>query len=70
MPSALSPLLGSFCRDMIIILDALSLDWSVTPSDGYLIRLKAGKRSLLLFGTLVSRHRKYSDKYGNTLKSS
>ncbi|ESQ48194.1 hypothetical protein EUTSA_v10019950mg [Eutrema salsugineum] len=62
MPSAMSPLLGSFCRDMIRILDTLSFDWSVNPSDGYLIRLKAGKRSLLLFGTLVSRHRKYSDK--------
>ncbi|KAF2548202.1 hypothetical protein F2Q70_00023247 [Brassica cretica] len=62
MPSALSPLLGSFCRDMIRILDSLSFDWSVTPSDGYLLRLKTGKRSLLLFGTLVSRHRKYSDK--------
>ncbi|KAG7582298.1 hypothetical protein ISN44_As08g019060 [Arabidopsis suecica] len=62
MPSALSPLLGSFCRDMIRILDSLSFDWSVTPSDGYLIRSKAGKISLLLFGTLVSRHRKYSDK--------
>ncbi|KFK39068.1 hypothetical protein AALP_AA3G196700 [Arabis alpina] len=62
MPSALSPLLGSFCRDMLRILDSLSFDWSVTPSDGYLIRLKAAKRSLLLFGTLVSRHRKYSDK--------
>uniref|UniRef100_A0A1J3IUD6 Importin beta-like SAD2-like protein n=1 Tax=Noccaea caerulescens TaxID=107243 RepID=A0A1J3IUD6_NOCCA len=62
MPSALSPLLGSFCQDMIRILDSLSFDWSVTPSDGYLLRLKAAKRSLLLFGTLVSRHRKYSDK--------
>ncbi|KAF8089450.1 hypothetical protein N665_0505s0002 [Sinapis alba] len=62
MPSALSPLLGSFCRDMIRILDSLSFDWSVTPSDGYLLRLKTGKRSLLLFGTLVSRHRKYCDK--------
>ncbi|CAH2053475.1 unnamed protein product [Thlaspi arvense] len=62
MPSAISPLLGSLCRDMIRILDSLSFDWSVTPSDGYLMRLKAGKRSLLLFGTLVSRHRRYSDK--------
>ncbi|XP_010465777.1 PREDICTED: uncharacterized protein LOC104746078 isoform X1 [Camelina sativa] len=62
MPSDLSPLLGSFCRDMIRILDSLSFDWSVSRSDGYLIRSKAGKRSLLLFGTLVSRHRKYSDK--------
>ncbi|XP_023642078.1 uncharacterized protein LOC17893252 [Capsella rubella] len=62
MSSALSPLLSSFSRDMIRILDSLSFDWSVTPSDGNLMRLKAGKRSLLLFGTLVSRHRKYSDK--------
>ncbi|RID63443.1 hypothetical protein BRARA_E02452 [Brassica rapa] len=62
MPSTLSHLLGSFCGDMIRILDSLSFDWSVTPSDGYLLRLKTGKRSLLLFGTLVSRHRKYSDK--------
>ncbi|CAN8270232.1 unnamed protein product [Cochlearia groenlandica] len=70
MPSTLPPLLGSFSRDMIRGLDSLHFDWNVTYSEGYLIRLKAGKRSLRLFGTLVTRHRKYSDKYANTLKSS
>ncbi|KAG7995708.1 hypothetical protein I3843_01G123200 [Carya illinoinensis] len=62
MPSALAPLLPSFCRDLIAILGSLSFECSVTIEDGYLMRLKTGKRSLLIFCAIISRHRKYSDK--------
>ncbi|KAF5464846.1 hypothetical protein F2P56_014895 [Juglans regia] len=62
MPSALAPLLPSFCRDLIAILGSLSFECSVTIEDGYLMRLKTGKRSLLIFCAFISRHRKYSDK--------
>lgn len=62
MPSALVPLLPSFCHDLIGILHSLSFDGLVTPENGYLLRLKTGKRSLRIFCTLITRHRKYSDK--------
>ncbi|BBG94282.1 ARM repeat superfamily protein [Prunus dulcis] len=62
MPSALVPLLPSFCHDLIAILGSLSFDCLVTPQNGYLRRLKTGKRSLLIFCTLITRHRKHSDK--------
>lgn len=62
MPSALVPLLPSFCHDLIAILSSLSFDSMVTPQNGYLMRLKTGKRSLLIFCTLITRHRKHSDK--------
>ncbi|CAN6548395.1 unnamed protein product [Malus baccata var. baccata] len=62
MPSALVPLLPSFCHDLIAILSSLSFDSVVTPQNGYLTRLKTGKRSLLIFCTLITRHRKHSDK--------
>ncbi|BFG14847.1 hypothetical protein CerSpe_011210 [Prunus speciosa] len=62
MPSALVPLLPSFCHDLIAILGSLSFDCLVTPQNGYLMRLKTGKRSLLIFCTLITRHRKHSDK--------
>ncbi|XP_019464240.1 PREDICTED: importin beta-like SAD2 homolog isoform X1 [Lupinus angustifolius] len=62
MPSALVPLLPSFCRDLISILGSLSFDGAVSQEDGYLTRLKIGKRSLLIFSALVTRHRKHSDK--------
>lgn len=62
MPSTLAPLLPSLCRDLICIVGSLSLDCSVTVNDGYLMRLKTGKRSLLIFCAFISRHRKYSDK--------
>lgn len=62
MPSALAPHMASFCRDLIEILDSLTFD-SVAPSGNeYLQRLKAGKRSLLIFCALITRHRKHSDK--------
>ncbi|XP_057959016.1 importin beta-like SAD2 homolog [Malania oleifera] len=62
MPSALAPLLPSFCRDLFGILGSLSFDNMPTLEDGYILRLKTGKRSLLVFRALVTRHRKNSDK--------
>ncbi|KAL6008753.1 hypothetical protein ACLOJK_021979 [Asimina triloba] len=55
-----SPLLPSLCQDLIAILDSLTLD-GTAPEDVYLIRLKSGKRSLLIFCALVTRHRKHAD---------
>lgn len=62
MPSALASLLPSFCRDLFGILGSLSFSDTVISDDGYLLRLKTGKRSLLIFCALITRHRKYSDK--------
>ena len=62
MPSTLAPLLPSFCRDLISILGSLSFNCPVTEDDVYFTRLKTGKRSLLIFSALVTRHRKHSDK--------
>uniref|UniRef100_A0A5B7BY10 Importin N-terminal domain-containing protein n=1 Tax=Davidia involucrata TaxID=16924 RepID=A0A5B7BY10_DAVIN len=62
MPSALVPLLPSLCRDLFGILSSLSFDGTLTLEDGYMLRLKTGKRSLLIFCALVTRHRKFSDK--------
>ncbi|KAL5849056.1 hypothetical protein ACOSQ4_007069 [Xanthoceras sorbifolium] len=62
MPSALAPQLPSFCHNLIAILGSLKFDYGVTLKDGYVLRLKTAKRSLLIFCALVTRHRKYSDK--------
>ncbi|XP_004508096.1 uncharacterized protein [Cicer arietinum] len=62
MPSTLAPLLPSLSQDLMSILSSLSFDCSVTQEDVYLTRLKSGKRSLLIFSSLVTRHRKHSDK--------
>ncbi|XP_068662047.1 importin beta-like SAD2 homolog isoform X2 [Aristolochia californica] len=59
MPSALVPLLIPFCQDLIRILDSLKLE-APSPQDSIL--LKAGKRSLLIFCALVTRHRKNLDR--------
>uniref|UniRef100_A0A2P2KMN0 Importin N-terminal domain-containing protein n=2 Tax=Rhizophora mucronata TaxID=61149 RepID=A0A2P2KMN0_RHIMU len=61
MPSALVPLLPMICHNLIELLGSLSFD-TVALEDGYNLRLKAGKRSLLIFCALVTRHRKFSDK--------
>lgn len=63
MPSALAPHVPSFCQNLIAILGSLSFDGSLSLGDDYLLRMKTGKRSLLIFCSLVTRHRKYSDKY-------
>ncbi|CAK8563851.1 unnamed protein product [Lathyrus sativus] len=62
MPLTLAPLLNSFSRDLMSILSSLSFDYTVTQEDVYLTRWKSGKRSLLIFSSLVTRHRKHSDK--------
>ncbi len=62
MPSTLAPVLPSLCRDLIAILGSLSFDCAVNMEDGYLMRLKTGKRSLLIFCAFISRHQKHSDK--------
>ncbi|KAI9195873.1 hypothetical protein LWI28_018945 [Acer negundo] len=62
MSSALAPQLPSFCHNLVAILGSLKFDYGVTLNDGYVLRLKTAKRSLLIFCALVTRHRKYSDK--------
>ncbi|XP_065863906.1 importin beta-like SAD2 homolog [Euphorbia lathyris] len=62
MPSVLVPFLPPLCRDLIGLLDSLSFLHGDTLEDGYILRMKSGKRSLLIFSALVTRHRKYSDK--------
>ncbi|KAI3707610.1 hypothetical protein L6452_26236 [Arctium lappa] len=62
MPSALVPLLPSLCRDLIHILHSLRFQDYGSFEDGYMPRLKTGKRSLLIFCALITRHRKFSDK--------
>ncbi|KAL8151290.1 hypothetical protein V2J09_021098 [Rumex salicifolius] len=62
MPSALSPLLSSFCGDLYAILDSLSIDKMLSSEDAWQVRVKMGKRSLLIFCFLITRHRKYCDK--------
>ncbi|XP_015944961.1 importin beta-like SAD2 homolog [Arachis duranensis] len=62
MPPTLIPLLPSFCCDLIAILGSLRFDDPVAEEDVYFTRLKTGKRSLLIFSALVTRHRKHSDK--------
>ncbi|RZR79893.1 hypothetical protein BHM03_00005745 [Ensete ventricosum] len=60
MPSALGPILHSFCHDLFRILDSLSLDGA--SDDGSLLRLKIAKRGLIIFSALVTRHRKHVDR--------
>ncbi|KAH9624051.1 hypothetical protein KSS87_019120 [Heliosperma pusillum] len=62
MPSPVVHLLPSFCFDLCGILNSLSLEDSVPSEGNQLVRLKSGKRILLIFCALVTRHRKYSDK--------
>ncbi|XP_038723827.1 uncharacterized protein LOC120015460 isoform X2 [Tripterygium wilfordii] len=62
MPSALAPNLPSLCCNLIRILDSLSCNVGPTLEDGHLLRLRVGKRSLLIFCALVTRHLKYSNK--------
>ncbi|CAN4112732.1 unnamed protein product [Withania somnifera] len=62
MPSALAPLLPSICQDLKRILNSLNFDGGLTCKDGYSLRMKTAKRSLLIFCALVSRHRKFADK--------
>ncbi|GAB4859023.1 hypothetical protein Ancab_010491 [Ancistrocladus abbreviatus] len=62
MPSALAPVLYSFCSDLYGILDTLNFEQEISSEVSWTVRLKSGKRILLIFCVLVSRQRKYSDK--------
>ena len=61
MPSSMKQILPSFCKDMFRLLD--SLDFNTPPEDAATTRLKIAKRCLIIFCTLVTRHRKHADKY-------
>ncbi|KAI3993351.1 hypothetical protein MKX01_010094 [Papaver californicum] len=61
MPVDLIPLLPSFCLDIFRVLDSFSFN-GTSLEDGYLLRLKTGKRSLQILCVLVTRHRKHTDK--------
>jgi hypothetical protein len=61
MPSGVKQILPSFCKDMFRLLD--SLDFNSPPEDADTTRLKIAKRCLIIFCTLVTRHRKHADKY-------
>nr|XP_043608591.1 importin beta-like SAD2 homolog [Erigeron canadensis] len=62
MPSVLVPLLSSLCQDLIRILHSIRFEDCGSSEDGHTLRLKTGKRSLLIFCALITRHRKFSDK--------
>ncbi|KAL6654520.1 hypothetical protein ACP70R_007985 [Stipagrostis hirtigluma subsp. patula] len=59
MPSRVKQILPSLCRDMFRILDSLNLNRH--PEDGSTMKLKIAKRCLIIFCTLVTRHRKHAD---------
>ncbi|XP_057524952.1 importin beta-like SAD2 homolog isoform X3 [Amaranthus tricolor] len=62
MPTSLAPLLPSFCGDLCDLLESLGLEESVSSDGSQQMRLKTGKRLLLICSALVTRHRKHSDK--------
>lgn len=62
MPSSLVPLLPSLTHDLIHVIHSLKFQDYGSYEDGWMMRLKTGKRSLLIFCALITRHRKFSDK--------
>ncbi|KAG9144523.1 hypothetical protein Leryth_010748 [Lithospermum erythrorhizon] len=62
MPLALVPLLHSLCHDLTRLLNCLCFDGDATHEDKQSQMFKAGKRSLIIFCTFVTRHRKFTDK--------
>ncbi|XP_022844600.1 uncharacterized protein LOC111367768 isoform X2 [Olea europaea var. sylvestris] len=62
MPSALAPFLPSLCSDLFKILSSITLEGGEAFVEGQTLRRKTGKRGLLIFCALVTRHRKFSDK--------
>ncbi|XP_021751943.1 uncharacterized protein LOC110717528 [Chenopodium quinoa] len=62
MPTSVATLLPSFSGDLCGLLQTLNLEDSVSSEGSQQVRLKTGKRILLMFCALVTRHRKYSDK--------
>lgn len=61
MPSALIPSLASWNQDFLALLDSITLDNPIEEAEQF--RLKVGKRCLQIFSTLVTRHRKHTDKF-------
>lgn len=61
MPSSLIPSLASWCLGFIHLLDSLAVDKLMVETEE--IKLKVGKRCLQIFCTLVTRHRKHTDKF-------
>ncbi|KAL6908038.1 hypothetical protein ACP4OV_002208 [Aristida adscensionis] len=59
MPSRVKQILPSLCKDMFRILD--SLNFNSISGDGSTTKLKIAKRCLIIFCTLVTRHRKHAD---------
>ncbi|KAH9325798.1 hypothetical protein KI387_005976, partial [Taxus chinensis] len=61
MPSSLIPSLPSWNQDFMILLELVVADKCMAePGEA---KLKAGKRCLQIFCTLVTRHRKHTDKF-------
>lgn len=58
MPSGVKQILPSLCKDMFCVLDSLDFN---SPEDSATRRLKIAKRCLIIFCTLVTRHRKHAD---------
>lgn len=61
MPSALIPSLASWNQDFLALLDSITLDNPIEEAEQF--RFKLGKRCLQIFSTLVTRHRKHTDKF-------
>lgn len=61
MPAAIAPQLPLLCHDLFRILDSLPFD-DISEQDQNALRFKSGKRILLIFCALVSRHRKHADR--------
>lgn len=61
MPSALIPSLASWNQDFLALLGSITLDNPIEEAEQF--RFKVGKRCLQIFSTLVTRHRKHTDKF-------
>ncbi|KAJ3687433.1 hypothetical protein LUZ61_016597 [Rhynchospora tenuis] len=68
MPSAIIQVIPSICHDLLRILDALRLDSTLLGK--FQMRLKIAKRCLIIFCTLITRHRKHADKLLKSILSS
>eukprot|EP01018_Ginkgo_biloba_P009463 Gb_12572 [translate_table: standard] len=66
MPSSLIPSLAPWYQDFLALLDTIILAKPMAQAE-QLLRLKTGKRCLQIFCTLVTRHRKHSDKFMSSM---
>ncbi|KAJ3681318.1 hypothetical protein LUZ60_015807 [Juncus effusus] len=62
MPSAIIQIVPSFCHDILRILETLRLEDDSSDEVKNVTKLKIAKRGLVIFCTLVTRHRKQADK--------